>query len=116
MRIVLWNIQGAKHESVIVEEQLNSTHFDIAILTETNLIPNIPPPFPSITNNPNFKTAWSSNEQRGTRVRIILNNNNCQLIKDLLIDKDGRFIAISVSFNHSATLNLIALYAQAKSF
>jgi exonuclease III len=115
MRIVLWNIQGARHGSVIVEEQLNSTHFDIAILTETNLIPNIPPPFPSITNNPNFKTAWSSNEQRGTRVRIIL-NNNCQLIKDLLIDKDGRFIAISVTFNHFATLNLIALYAQVKSF
>jgi exonuclease III len=117
MRIILWNIQGARNGSMIVEEQLNSTHFDIAILTETNLIPNQPPPFPSITNNPNFKTVWSSNEQRGTGVGIILNNNNnnCQLINDPLIDEGGRFIAISVSFNHSEPLNLIALYAPAKS-
>jgi exonuclease III len=115
MRIVLWNIQGARHGSVIVEEQLNSTHFDMAILTQTNLIPNQPTTFPSITNNPNFKTVWSSNEQRGKGVGIVL-NNNCQLINDLVIDEGGRFIAISVSFNHSATLNLIALYAQAKSF
>jgi exonuclease III len=95
MKLLLWNVQGIrKSGKLTVENQITNQESDIVILTETNLLPS-QEIFPSLSQESNHHCIYSSNQQRGTGVLILL-NSNCKMIGCPLIDPNGRYIAISI--------------------
>jgi exonuclease III len=112
MKFLLWNVQGIRKSGIMkVENQLLHSKPDVAILTETNLLPNQINPFSLLSKN--HTCLLSCNEQRGTGVAVIL-SSNCRIISQPVTDPKGRFIAVSILYQEFLKLNILAIYAPAK--
>jgi exonuclease III len=86
---------------------------DITILTETNLLPDSNPIFPPFSNSESgYHCIWGSSTYRGTGFGVIL-GPDCQVIGKPSINSDGRKIEVSLLYQQSVTLHLVAVYVPA---
>lgn len=91
-----------------VAKQISSLNVDIAILTETNLLPSQSLSFPPF--DPNYSCISATSTQRGSGISIVL-NSSCEIVNNPIQSENGRRLELSIKYQQSTILNILAIYA-----
>jgi exonuclease III len=109
MRFLVWNVQGLRNGGWMeVAKQISSLNVDIAILTETNLLPSQSLSFPPF--DPNYSCISATSTQRGSGISIVL-NSSCEIVNNPIQSENGRRLELSIKYQQSTILNILAIYA-----